>query len=251
MSDALDQAVASWFTTMRVLTTTIPTGTLTRQGAAVAMVTGLRVPALNVVMTETVEPDVAAMSDLAAKVRTEDLPWSIQARGGVGTDITELAMVNGLSGRSALPLMICEVGEARLHGREIPGAAVVRVGAADRPKHGRVLDLGFETGGDVLTPLTEDVVLDAPGWVAYAAEVGGEQVATALGVRCGSAVGVFNVAVLPHMRGRGLGRLICERVLTDALGSGATLAFLHSSPMAEPLYRSMGFRVAETWTVFS
>jgi GNAT superfamily N-acetyltransferase len=251
MGDALDQAVASWFTMMRVLATALPTGVLMRQGAAVAMITGLRVPALNVVMTETVEPDVTAMSELAAKVRTVDLPWSIQVRGGVGTDMRELAMANGLSGRRTVPLMVCEAGEAHLRGREIPGAAVVRVGAADRPKHGRALDLGFETGGDVLAPLTEDAVLDAPGWVAYAAEIDGEQVATALGVRCEAAVGLFNVSVLPHMRGRGLGRIIIERVLADAFGAGATLAFLHSFPMAEPLYHSMGFRVAETWTVFS
>jgi hypothetical protein len=53
------------------------------------------------------------------------------------------------------------------------------------------------------------------------------------------------------VRSRGLGRIITERVIADGSEAGATLAYLHSSPMAEQLYRSMGFRVTETWTTFS
>jgi GNAT superfamily N-acetyltransferase len=215
------------------------------------MITGLGVPTLNTVVAETVEPDVAAMSDLAAKVGATGLPWSIQVRRDGGAVVEDLARANGLSGRETVPFMICGADEVRLDGRDVPGVPVVRVGAAGRREHGRALDLGFETGGDVLVPLAEATVMDAPGWIAYAAEIDGEQVATALGVRHGAVVGVFNVSVLPRMRNRGLGRVITERVLADGFEAGATLAYLQSTPMAEHLYRSMGFYVAETWTVFS
>jgi hypothetical protein len=198
MHEAPDRAVAAWITTMSAAAA-LPVGRLTRQGTAVSVISGLRVPTLNTVVSTTVEPDVAALSGLAAKLRTEDLPWSIQIRGGPGADVARLAMASGLSGRRTLPFMICDAGEARLSARAVPGAAVVRVGAADRRAHGRALDLGFDTGGDVLAPIAESTALDAPGWFA----------------------------------------------------AGATLAYLHSSLMAEQLHRSMGFRVAETWTVFS
>jgi GNAT superfamily N-acetyltransferase len=251
MSDALEQAIASFFTAMEVLTTSLPEGVLVRQGATVAMITGLRAPALNAVVTESVEPDVAAISDLATAVRTTSLPWSIQVRGGVGGGLTDLAVANGLPGRRALPFMICAAERTRLRHREVPGASVTRVGVTGWKEHGRALDLGFETGGDVLAPFTEGTALDTPGWVAYAVEIDGAQVATALGVHHEATVGVFNVSVLPGLRGRGLGRIITERVLTEGFDAGATLAYLQPSLMAEPMYRSMGFDVAETWTVFS
>jgi hypothetical protein len=250
MSDALEQAVASWFATMRAVATALPGGTVTQRGTTVAMITGLRVATLNTVVTETVEPDLAAIAGLAAEVGTSGLPWSIQVRDALDGEVADLAMANGLSGRMSLPLMICEAADVRFRGREIAESAVVQLGVTGWHEHGRVLDLGFETGGDVLAPLAEGSALVAPGWAVYAAQIEGEQVATALGVQRAGTLGVFNVSVVPRLRGRGLGRIITERVLADGFAAGATFAFLHSSPMAEPLYRSMGFHVAETWNVF-
>ncbi|MFE1850444.1 hypothetical protein [Streptomyces sp. NPDC059489] len=43
---------------------------------------------------------------------------------------------------------------------------------------------------------------------------------------------------------------IAAAVLSDAYRNGARTAFLHASPMGVPLYRAMGFRLAESWTVF-
>ena len=64
-------------------------------------------------------------------------------------------------------------------------------------------------------------------------------------------VGVYNIAVAPAARGRGLGRAITERVVADGIAAGADAAYLHASDLGRPLYESMGFRLVETWTVFS
>jgi len=58
-----------------------------------------------------------------------------------------------------------------------------------------------------------------------------------------------NISVPEHHRRRGYGRLATAAVLRDAYASGARTAFLHSSPMAVPLYEGMGFRTAGNWTV--
>jgi hypothetical protein len=41
---------------------------------------------------------------------------------------------------------------------------------------------------------------------------------------------------------------VTERVMTDGFASGATTAYLQSSPMGQRLYELMGFRTVETWT---
>ncbi|MBM0274527.1 GNAT family N-acetyltransferase [Micromonospora tarensis] len=93
-------------------------------------------------------------------------------------------------------------------------------------------------------------VLDADAMTGYLAEESGRPVGTAFGVRTRGAVGVFNIAVVPAARGRGLGRGLTEAVLRAGIAAGADAAYLHSSPMGRPLYESMGFTLVETWTVF-
>jgi GNAT superfamily N-acetyltransferase len=49
------------------------------------------------------------------------------------------------------------------------------------------------------------------------------------------------VAVVRAATGRGLGWLVTEEVVTEALRRGAAAAVLMGSPMGAPLYRKMGF----------
>lgn len=63
-------------------------------------------------------------------------------------------------------------------------------------------------------------------------------------------IGVFNIAVVPSARGRGLGRALTEAALRDGVAAGADAAYLHASPMGRPLYEAMGFSLVETWTLF-
>jgi ribosomal protein S18 acetylase RimI-like enzyme len=62
---------------------------------------------------------------------------------------------------------------------------------------------------------------------------------------------VFNIAVTPQARSRGLGRAMTARVMADGFAAGADTAYLHPSEAARPLYESMGFRVVQTWTTFT
>ena len=96
-------------------------------------------------------------------------------------------------------------------------------------------------------------VLDADpitGYLAEEVEEPGRPIGTGLGIRTSGVVGVFNIAVVPAARSRGLGRTITEAVLLDGVAAGADAAYLHTSAMGRPLYESMGFRLVEEWTVF-
>lgn len=65
------------------------------------------------------------------------------------------------------------------------------------------------------------------------------------------AVGLYGMVTQPEMRGRGLGRLVCLKVLTEARNRGHRLAVLHSTRMAVPLYESVGFHAEAPFRVFT
>ena len=62
--------------------------------------------------------------------------------------------------------------------------------------------------------------------------------------------GIYAVGTVPSRRRRGLARRLVEHVLADAYQRGARTASLQSTPMAQQLYRSLGFEPAgryEEW----
>jgi N-acetylglutamate synthase len=85
----------------------------------------------------------------------------------------------------------------------------------------------------------------------YVGRVNDEIVATALGITVDGATGVFNVATMPDHRGRGYGAALTARVARDGFAAGATLAYLQSSEMGHGVYRRLGFRDVEEYTLLS
>jgi ribosomal protein S18 acetylase RimI-like enzyme len=84
--------------------------------------------------------------------------------------------------------------------------------------------------------------------VPYGAEEDGELVSVGLGIFLGEFTGIYNIATRPGHRGRGYGRAVTSRIVTDGIARGAPLAYLQSSAAGYPLYESMGFRTLERWT---
>lgn len=64
-------------------------------------------------------------------------------------------------------------------------------------------------------------------------------------------VSVYGVAVLPEARGRGVGTGLMNEALRRAVSAGATVAVLHSSAIAQSMYRRMGFEGRCTFHVYA
>jgi ribosomal protein S18 acetylase RimI-like enzyme len=63
--------------------------------------------------------------------------------------------------------------------------------------------------------------------------------------------GIYTVGTMPGWRRRGLARRLVEHALADAQRRGALTASLQSTPIAQQLYQSLGFRPVgryEEWT---
>jgi GNAT superfamily N-acetyltransferase len=83
---------------------------------------------------------------------------------------------------------------------------------------------------------------DPSAFHILAARLAGEVVATALTCDYDGDCGVFNMFTLEAARRRGLGSALRARYVHDALERGCSTASLQSTPLAERVYKAVGFR---------
>jgi predicted GNAT family acetyltransferase len=244
----VDRAADAWFDAMARWCAVTPQGWYLERGEALALVTGAASPSLNLVVSTSAVPRAPALEGTAFRVRDSGVPWSIMVRGDASDAIGELASWYGLTRRVTRPFMTCSAAGSVLRYDGEWRTRIRPVGPAESGTLTEVLadGLGFRPGS-----LMRGGVLDTNGFTAYLAEKGDLPVATGFTMRDGDAAGVFNVAVLRWARGHGLGRAVTAKAMADAFAAGAETAYLHPSTAARPLFESMGFGVAETWTAFT
>jgi GNAT superfamily N-acetyltransferase len=69
----------------------------------------------------------------------------------------------------------------------------------------------------------------------------GSPVACGTAYLTGPTAGLYNIATLEEVRGRGIGHAVTQRLLALARGAGAQHAVLHSSESGRPVYERAGF----------
>jgi len=214
-----------------------------RDGAG-TMFSGCPVASLNVVFAAR-KGAVAAVAELLDELAETGLPHALEVRDGDG-EVEAYARSRGFVADGSMPLMLLADAPPE------PAGVPVRVlGPADMDVHLDLMARGFGAPPEVFDPLRGSTLFGEPGIGAYAAERDGEPVATAMGVRVGGWVGVFNVATPPEHRGRGYGAALTARAVRDGFAAGATGALLQSSAMGLRVYERLGFRTAETWTLWT
>ncbi|MGS2642676.1 GNAT family N-acetyltransferase [Streptosporangium sp. LJ11] len=250
MDTTADRMAAAYFDAIELLCEVTPMGWYAERGTARAAVTRAGVATLNAAYDTAPEPDRESLDEMATEVGGQGAPWSIMVRGEAGDEIVGLAARHGLVERSDLWLLACAAGDIVFRTGAVERKPVRQVGAAESDLYTEALTQGFEAPEGVFGSLMGGGVLDADPITGYLAEESGRPTGTGLGIRAPGVVGVFNIAVVPAARSRGLGRAITETVLLDGVAAGADAAYLHTSAMGRPLYESMGFRPVEKWTVF-
>jgi len=84
----------------------------------------------------------------------------------------------------------------------------------------------------------------------FLARLDGQPVGTALGVRAGGVLGIFNVATISAARRRGIGRAVTLAALRDGAAAGCRMAVLQASEMGHPVYERLGFRDFATYDLY-
>jgi GNAT superfamily N-acetyltransferase len=251
---ATDAAVNAWQQAMTLLTRCLPGGYV-RQGVAGTRLhfTTLPVPELNAVCVEH-RRDLGQVDAFARELAGHGLPWTIQVRGEVDLELLRVAARHGRTEPSTLPLNLWHAESSvanpyRVRGRGVPRDAKVReVRAADSAMFAAALAAGFGMPTEVADGLCPPALLADPGVTGFVLDLRGEAVATGLNVVVGDHVGMFCGSVPPQYRRNGYYRALVTARLAHAVAHGARHAFTQNSPMSRPLYESLGFRPAQTWT---
>lgn len=81
-------------------------------------------------------------------------------------------------------------------------------------------------------------------WSHYVGFVDDKPVSTTTVLHAGELAGIYNVATLPHARGRGIGRAVTLAAMKEGHDRGAARAVLQSSEMGFGVYRAIGFQDA-------
>ena len=79
----------------------------------------------------------------------------------------------------------------------------------------------------------------------------GQPIAKAAIYLAAGSAGIYAVVTRPEARRQGLAQILTLKALVHARRSGQHLAVLHSSPMAEGLYRSLGFETVAPFRLFA
>ena len=213
----------------------------------------LPLPQLNGVWARGPEGELEAVRELAAAVAEIEalgLPCWVQTRVGRAPALEAEARRLGLTLEESIPGMVATIDDLR----EVTSPHLEIARSADATSLAEaqtVASAAFEVPSDLFAPFYTPQMAATPGLSIYLGRAAGRPVSTATSFRHADAVGIFNVATPHEYRGRGFATALTARTARDGFGTGASFAWLQSSPLGDAVYRRMGFQRVETYTLLS
>ena len=222
-------------------------GAVIRRTESVAVAaSGLPFVLFNQVIVEGDDATQAALIAGVDMMRDRGSPFVVNLRLGLDDAFAVVARRLGLvpvSERPWMPGMAMRPVSAESWSGETPGYEIRR--ATDRTgleDHIRTAAIGFDMAEELIRAIVVANVLDRDDVALYVGYVDGVPVTTGLGFRTGATIGVYNIATLKGVRGRGYGASMTRRVVADGVIAGCDVAVLQASEMGYSVYERLGFR---------
>ena len=221
-------------------------GTHEQADGLVRATTGFAAAPFNGVWGVQPEVTVAAVLDAVDEFAAGELPWNLQLRPGYPAELDEHLERRGLDVTGEIPFMTLrdasglDVGHPEVTFRRA-------VTLADVDSVLTLLAKGFGMPPEMIRdafPIQLIVDRAASTWIA---QVGDDDVSTALAFVVDDQCGIFDVATPPEWRGRGYGAAVTAHAVRTALADGALAAYLQSSPMGFQVYQRLCFGTVEEW----
>jgi N-acetylglutamate synthase len=248
---ALDATAAAVTESFRHMITAWPGAWALSRGGLQAVATGVDIAALNGVWAEARDPDPAAAADLLDRIAGTGLPYCLRLRPGAPAAVSGLAVARGMAKQAEIPLM--RMDDAAVVETSLPpaGLTIRQLSPSEAHLHATAAAAGFGAPEEHFLTLYSPQFLALPGIRCYGAYADDQLVATGVGLRLGSFVGILTVATLPGHRNRGYGTAVTVRAVRDGLRDGAQWAWLDATPAGYPIYRKLGFQVTERWQAWT
>jgi hypothetical protein len=232
----MDAALSAWHARLH---SAIPGATFERRtGHALMLLPSVPRALFNGLVVEA-EP-CSGIAESIAEVEACGLPCGVQFRAGWHPDVEAEVARLGLTAWTELPGMA--VAPEGLADATVDGLEIVRVDADEGlAEAARVTAAGFGVAIEMMRGLFGPE-LARSGTSYYLGRLDGEAVTSAVGFRAGDDLGIFGVATPPEHRRCGYGAAITAHAVRSGFETGADMAWLQTSPMAESIYRTLGFR---------
>jgi len=223
---------------MTMLAETLPSGFTAGYGSIPIAMTGVASAFFNAAWVLG-RPEPSALEAALEGMRQSGLPFTVHVRGDL-VDVISAAASHGLTDEGRLP---CFAMEPRPIPPSPPDLSIERVGPYNWNDFLDATERGFGMSREMVEGLLVPGLFDDDRARAFVGMLDGRAVATAVSIRTGATIGVYNVATVPDARGRGIGTAMTWHLLADA-DPGWDVAVLQSSAMGRPIYERMGFRLA-------
>ena len=224
---------------------------LRRQGDAAILVSGVPFATMNGVLIMRTTASAREIGDLLDDPALQSIVHSVQMRPNCPPEVADLVAGRGMHEEETIPLMALATPSGMLETAAGLDSMTIRtLDPAEARLHGAMAADAFGVPVEVFDTFAKPQVLGEPGVRTYVGSVAGVDVTTALSVRGGDYVGIFDVATPSAHRGHGYGSAITARATLDGFASGASFAFLQSSELGFGAYERLGFRTLEEWPVW-
>jgi ribosomal protein S18 acetylase RimI-like enzyme len=202
---------------------------------------------------ETPESEIDRVLQYISMSSTTPIRWHV----GPSTRHARLEhrlQANGWSKEIGDPVMALDIDNLLDTHLEVPTGLTIQL-VEDDETYNRYIDTmsaGFEFPEALTTYLSNaDHVRPDPAIRHYLGFFEGKPVAISLLYRSAGLAGIYNIAVIPQMRHRGIGKAMTLATLLDARDLGYHVAILAASEQGIPLYRRLGFQDIFTFDVYT
>ena len=218
-----------------------------RSDLIVALLPGVPIPQCNGVwVCEDSDAAVGALAEAVAEIDAAgEWPW-VQTRSG-HERTRQAALAIGLTHTEPLPGMVVRPDEfVETHTK----LDIALIAEDDIQEANRLLSASFEAPIELFEQFS-DAALQMEEACWYVGRAEGAILSTALGFTLGGATGIFNVATLSEHRGCGYGAALTSHAVRDGFDAGSEFGYLQSSAIGHGVYRRLGFRDVEEYTLLT
>jgi ribosomal protein S18 acetylase RimI-like enzyme len=188
----------------------------------------------------------AGLGDAIAEVEASGSQPSVQVRSGFERT-RQAALEFGLTHAERIPGMVVRPGEL------VGARAELDIGLIAEHEVDATTELlaaSFEAPIELLGRFMAVVrQMEEARW--YVGRFEGAIVSTAVVNTLDGATGIYNVATPREFRGRGYGSALTARAVREGFEAGSVFAFLQSSTIGHGVYRRLGFRDVEDYTLLT
>ncbi len=240
------RADANLFETFGAIAGAVEGGEVRQADGVIMAASGLSVSAFNIAfVTSPLAEPAKVLAEVARYFDGRKLPFIVRVREGLDPRTEAAAEVAGMPFSDAVPGMVLE--DMGRRGPTVEGLTIRTAGGEpELDDHARVAAQAFGMPLEAARSLMAVGRLHLPGIEFYVGYDEGRPVAASALFLSHDVAGVYNVATVPALRGRGMGEAMTWHAIRRGAERGALFASLQASEMGKPIYERMGFRTT-TW----